>query len=272
MGYFRTLKAQWIRWIKTDFFRPMIFFWNSILPLAWGLQFYFMYLPFEFDSITLRYHEKTVGVDLIEFTLTGQICWMLFINASLFGGAFFMRERWEGTLEVLFLSPGSRPGIITGTALAGATNFLWFMLGLLIIISLVGIRLNVESWIMVFVGLIVAFISLIALGMFFESFFIANRLGGMWATAIQEPLQFSSGLVFPIQYLPKIIRTIAIAIPFTYVLLIIRGTLLGGLTWNDIQWELSILLIMVILLFLISLVFLRKVEEHVKKNANLAMF
>ncbi|MFX0115458.1 MAG: ABC transporter permease [Candidatus Hodarchaeota archaeon] len=273
MGLFRTIKAQWVRWVKTDFFRPGIFFWNSILPLAWGLQFYFYYLPFEFDSIELEFEGPgVVGVDLVSFTLTGQICWMLFINTSLFGGAFFMRERWEGTLEVLFLSPASRPGIIAGTAFAGATNFLWFALGLGFILLLVDIQLQIESWLTVVIALLVAFLTLLALGMFFESFFIASRLGGMWATSIQEPLQFSSGLIFPIQYLPKALRGLAVAIPFTYVLLIARGAFLGGLTIQDVLWEFIILIVMIFLLFLLSVLFLAKVEAHVKKQANLNMF
>lgn len=273
MGLFRTIKAQWVRWVKTDFFRPMIFFWNSILPLAWGLQFYFYYLPFEFGNIELEFEGPgIIGVDLVSFTLTGQICWMLFINASLFGGAFFMRERWEGTLEILFLSPASRSGITAGTALAGATNFFWFAFGLGIVLLLLDIQLEIESWLIVVIAMLLAFLTLLAMGMFFESFFIASRLGGMWATAIQEPLQFTSGLIFPIQYLPRALRALAVAIPFTYVLLIVRGALLGGLSLQDVLWELAILVSMVILLFLLSVAFLAKVEAHVKKQANLNMF
>ncbi|MFX0050684.1 MAG: ABC transporter permease [Candidatus Hodarchaeota archaeon] len=273
MAFIRVLRAQMTRWVKTEFFRPMTLFWNIILPLSWGLQFYFLYIPFRFGKIDLEFvNVSSVGVELLGFTLTGQVCWMLFINTSLFGGAFFLRERWEGTLEVLFLSPASRIGIIIGTSLAGATNFLWFTFGLGIAVLLLNIELHISSWFAVLVSLSISFIVLLSLGMFFEAFFIASRLGGMWATAIQEPLQFVSGLIFPIQYLPSILRAFAAAIPFTYVLLIVRGTLLGALTLAEIQWELTILVFMALVLVGLSIFFMERVEHHVKRQGNLRLF
>ncbi len=273
MGFYRVVKAQMTRWVKSEFFRPQNLIWNFILPLTWGLQFYFLYIPFQFEEISLQLIDvSNVRINLIGYTLSGQVCWMLFVNASIFGGAFFLRERWGGTLEVLFLSPASRIGIVTGTALAGASNFLWFIVGLLIAVVLVNVQLNVVSWFAVSVSLIVSFLVLIALGMFFETFFITSRLGGMWATAIQEPMQFLSGLIFPIQYLPRLLQVLAITIPLTHVLLIVRGTLLGSLTLESIAWELSFLILMIFCLIGLCLVFLICVERHIKRHANLTMF
>ena len=261
------------RWVKSEFFRPATLFWNLILPLTWGLQFYFLYIPFQFGEISLQFvNIPDVGVNLIGYTLSGQVCWMLFVNASIFGGAFFLRERWEGTLEVLFLSPASRIGIVTGTALAGASNFLWFIVGLAIAAILLNVQLNVVSWFAVVTSLLISFLVLIALGMFFEAFFIASRLGGMWATSIQEPMQFLSGLIFPIQYLPKVLQVLSIAIPFTYVLLIVRGTLFGALPLEAIIYELSVLTIMMFCLIGLCTIFLQGVERHIKRHANLTMF
>ncbi|MFX0182212.1 MAG: ABC transporter permease [Candidatus Hodarchaeota archaeon] len=273
MGFVRVVKAQMTRWVKSEFFRPGNLIWNFVLPLTWGLQFYFLYIPFQFGEIALQLiNGLNVHVNLVGYTLSGQVCWMLFVNASIFGGAFFLRERWGGTLEVLFLSPASRIGIVTGTALAGASNFLWFILGLLIAVILLNVQLNVISWFAVVVSLFVSILVLIALGMFFETFFIASRLGGMWATAIQEPMQFLSGLIFPIQYLPKVLQIISTAIPLTYVLLIVRGTLLGSLSLESIALELCFLTLTIFCLIGLCLIFLIRVERHIKRHANLTMF
>ena len=273
MGFSRVVKAQITRWVKSEFFRPQNLVWNLILPLTWGLQFYFLYIPFQFGEITLQFiNISNVQVNLIGYTLSGQVCWMIFVNASIFGGVFFLRERWGGTLEVLFLSPASRIGIVTGTALAGASNFLWFIVGLVIVIIFLNVQLSIISWFTVVVSLFISILVLITLGMFFETFFIASRLGGTWATAIQEPMQFLSGLIFPIQYLPKVLQALAITIPLTYVLLIVRGTLLGSLTLKSIAWELSILIFMIFCLLGLSLMFLKCVERYIKRHANLTMF
>ncbi len=273
MDFLRVIKAQIIRWTKTEFFRPFVLFWNLVLPFTWGLQFYFLYLPFNFKTINIQLLKvRNLEIDLLGFTLTGQLCWMLFINASLFGGVFFMRERWEGTLEVLLLSPASRIGIITGNALAATVNFLWFSIGLIFSLFLLQIQFNINSLMTVIISLLVSFLVLLTMGMFFESFFIASRLGNMWATAIQEPLQFTSGLIFPIQYLPRIFKTISIAVPLTYIFLIIRGTLLGALTFEDIYLELFVLFFFAFGLFFLSSIFLSLVEKHVKHKANLTLF
>jgi ABC-2 type transport system permease protein len=163
-------------------------------------------------------------------------------------------------------------GIVTGTALAGASNFLWFIVGLAIATILLNVQLNVVSWFAVVASLLISFLVLIALGMFFEAFFIASRLGGMWATSIQEPMQFLSGLIFPIQYLPKVLQVLSIAIPFTYVLLIVRGTLFGALPLEAIIYELSVLTIMMFCLIGLCTIFLHSVERHIKRQANLTMF
>jgi ABC-2 type transport system permease protein len=273
MGFSRVVKAQLIRWVKVEFFRPVNLVWNFVLPLTWGLQFYFLYIPFQFKEISLQFMNiSNVQVNLLGYTLVGQLCWMLFVNASIFGGAFFLRERWGGTLEVLFLSPASRIGIVTGTALAGAANFLWFTVGLIIFTFFLNVQLNIVSWFTVFISLLVSFLVLVTLGMFFETFFIASRLGGMWATAIQEPMQFLSGLIFPFQYLPRLLQALSFAIPFTYVLLIVRGALLGALTFESIFGELIILIFMMFCLIILCIILLNKVENHIKQQANLTMF
>ncbi|MFX0077344.1 MAG: ABC transporter permease [Candidatus Hermodarchaeota archaeon] len=258
--------------LRVQFFRPVILFFNLVLPIFWGLQFYFQYLPFGAREITDTFFNSTIQIPLVGYTLTGQFVWILFINASIYGGIFFLYERETQTLETLLMSPASRTAVKLGAATAGLLNFFWFLIlsGVLMVLLQVPFVINDLFACILSLGVIIT--AMIATGLFFQGLFIGSRVGTSLATAMQEPMMFLSGLSFPTSYLPKILIIFALSLPLSYGLFIFRGTILAGLVLGDIIAPLVLIFILTIVLLILSVQINNMIESKIKKDATTTLF
>ena len=114
--FFSIMRSKCYYTIKTQFFRPVIIFWNIAFPIGWFLQFYFQYLPFGASTVFDSFFGITFTIPLIDYTLTGQFVWLLFVNSGIYAGIFFLYERFENTLEPLLMSPAPRLALMLGMA------------------------------------------------------------------------------------------------------------------------------------------------------------
>ena len=117
----RVVLAEALKNLKVYFFSARTLLWALALPLGNGLYLYFLYLPFAAKSVNLQFSGATYTMDLVGFTVIGQLLYSFF-TMMLLAGASFDSERWQGTLEALLLSPANRVAILLGAALANAVN------------------------------------------------------------------------------------------------------------------------------------------------------
>ena len=270
--FFRCWKAHAIKIIRTEFFRPATIVWNLVLPIGWGLNFYFLYFPFKLQTMIENLFGTQFDIPLLEYTLSGQLVWILFIDVALFGGVFFMYEKFEGTIETLFLTPAPRIALMLGSTSAALINFTWFFLGLISIILILNIPLHISSFLAVLISLVTALLSISMMGILFQGMFIGFRIGPQLTTSMQEPLQFTTGLIFPIRFLPRILIFMSLGLPLTYSFLLIRGTIFAGLTMIDISYSILFLIILGICYGIIGILLVKKIESHLKKAATLTFF
>ncbi|MFX0091475.1 MAG: ABC transporter permease [Candidatus Hodarchaeota archaeon] len=270
--FLRCWWAKTVTVLQVQFFRPAILFWNLIFPIFWGLQFYFQYLPFGAQEITDTLFNISVQIPLVGYTLTGQFIWLLFVNASIYGGVFFLYERETQTLETLLMSPASRVAVMLGATTAGLLNFFWFLIASSVILVLLRVPLVINDVLACFLGLGVTVSAMIATGLFFQGLFIGSRIGGSLGTAIQEPMIFFSGLAFPVRYLPRFFIVIALSLPLSYGLFIFRGTVLAGLVLQDIIVPLIFLSILTLVMLVMGIQINRMIEAKIKKDATTTLF
>lgn len=258
--------------IKTYFFTARILFWTLILPLGNGLYLYFLYLPFARRSVILEFNSLSFMVDLVGFTLVGQLLYSFF-TMMLLAGVTFEVEREQGTLEMVLLTPANRVAILLGSALAGTFNYMWMIIG--VILSWIGflhVNIVVNDFMALFLAVALSYLSLVALGMSLEAFFIYSRRGGMFGTMLQEPIMFLSGLIFPLQSMPRFLLLFSYLLPLTFGLISVRLTLLGGARLCDVVFPLTILASMIVILFLLGTWLISYAEKSAKRKATLTQF
>ncbi len=270
--FWRVVVAEMRKSIKQFFFSARTLFWALALPLGNGLYLYFLYFPFVTESVKLEFNASAYTLDLVGFTLIGQLLYSFF-TMILLAGAGFDREREQGTLEALLLSPASRIAILLGGALASAVWYMWVLIGVLFSwIGFLEVNIIINDFLALLTSIALSYLSLVALGMCLEAFFIHSRRGVMYGTMLQEPIMFFSGLIFPIQAMPKGLLVFSYLMPLTFGLISVRLTLLGGASMFDVAVPLAILAFMTIVLFSLATWLIGYAERQAKVKATLTQF
>lgn len=270
--FFRVVLAEMRKNIKQYFFSARVLFWTLALPLGNGLYLYFLYLPFDARSVNLEFNASNYTLDLVGFTLIGQLLYSFF-TMMLLAGAAFDRERQQGTLESVLLSPANRIAVLLGGALANALNYVWLLIGVMLSWAVfLNVHVLINDFLALFVSIFLSYLSIVALGMCFEALFIHSRRGTMYGTMLQEPIMFLSGLIFPLQSVPRALLPLSYLLPLTFGLISVRLTLLGGASIFDVAVPLVVLVSMVIIFFTLAIWLIGYAERSAKAKATLTQF
>jgi len=272
LGVPRVIFAEMRKNYAQFFFTYYTLFWTLILPLGNGLLYYFMYLPFTKTIISFEWLEQVLKLDVIGFTLIGQLVYTFFMS-TLTASAIFDREREQGTFEMVLLSPANRLAILLGNTVGTSIRYLWLMIGVVAVFAFsfnVGILIN--DFAAVFLSFLLSFLALLAFGLCLAAFSIHSRRGGLIAIACQEPVAYVSGLVVPQSALPQTLAQAGYLIPLTIGLIALRLSFLGGALLQDVQLLLASLLIMIIVYVVLAHFLIKFAEKSAKAKGTLALF
>jgi len=272
LGILRTILAEMRKNYKQFFFTYYTLFWVLILPLGNGLLYYFMYLPFTKTNISFEWLGHILNVDIIGFTLIGQLAYTFFLS-TLLAGAIFDWERAQGTFEMMLLSPANRLAILLGNTFGASIRYLWLLIGTVFFFSFsFNIGILVNDFVAVFLSLLLSFLALLTFGLTLAAFSIYSRRGGLIAIACQEPVAYVSGLVVPQNALPQTLAQAGYLIPLTIGLIALRLSILGGKLLQDVQLLLVSLLIMIAVYVVLAHFLIKIAEKSAKTKGTLALF
>jgi len=272
MSFFRVLRAEFLKYFVQQFVTFRTAFWFLILPFANGLLFYSMYLPFSNRLVPLNALGFNVAVDIVGFTLIGQLLYTFFVGMSV-AGVQFDNERSQGTFEAMLLTPASRIAIMLGVLSAAAAQYLWLIIGAVItflIFFRLPIILNDPSALVL--STFLTYTALVSLGICLEAVFIHTRRGVMLGTMLQEPIAFVSGTILPSSAFPTFLLQLTCMIPLTLGLISVRLTLLAGATLGDVLLPVFGLLTMTLVLPLLGKWLISHAEASAKARATVGLF
>jgi ABC-2 type transport system permease protein len=268
----RVVIAEAVKSLRIYFFSSRTLFWALALPLGNGLYFYFLYLPFAAKSINFEFGQTSFSLDLVGFTLVGQLLYTFF-TMMLLAGAAFESERWQGTLESVLLSPANRIAVLFGGALANALNYLWMLIGLTLSwVVFVHVNVVIRDVLALFASLALSYLAIVAVGMCLEALFIYSRRGALYVATLQEPMMFLSGQIFPLSSMPRFLLPLSYLLPLTFGLVAVRLTMLGGATMSDVAIPLSALVVMTLVFLLLAKLLVNYAERRAKARATLTQF
>ena len=165
-----------------------------------------------------------------------------------------VREKEQGTMEILLVSP-VKPVFVV---LAKAVPYLLIaMLDVIMILLLSNTVLHVPIVGNVFLVLFLSMLftlSALSLGLLISSITNTQQAAMMISGAgLMLPTMLLSGLIFPVENMPWILRMISNIIPAKWFILAIKDVMIKGLGFGSILEELSILLGMTCFLLIVSI-------------------
>ena len=153
----------------------------------------------------------------------------------------FLRERSQGTLERLLVTPAGRADLLVGYLL----GFLFFaavqsVILLLFTIFAFDINYQGELW-QVFAVLMVLTVVAVSLGIFVSTFASNEFQVVQFIPLLLAPQIFLSGVILPVSQMPGYFQAISKALPLTYAVRALRHMMLQGQSMGDNAFEIGVL-------------------------------
>ncbi|MHA2169914.1 MAG: ABC transporter permease [Candidatus Kariarchaeaceae archaeon] len=231
-----------------------------VRTLLFIIVFWFFSVAIEFNYLT-----DTSTRSMYMFYLAG-FCLLMYDGVALWSPFNSVtRDLYNGTLESIYSTPSSRYAYFLGGVIAQAIIATIFFLPIyitLVIISKIGIYES--SMILVVTGITVVILSIF--GVLVALTAILWKQVSSIISILGTLFTFVSGVLFPVQSFPTMIRYLSYLLPYTWGIDLIRVYTYNG-EWDPllpIYVEWMILGIMGIVYYLLSRFALRKVETHAK--------
>jgi ABC-2 type transport system permease protein len=189
------------------------------------------------------------------FMLPGIFALLLLVVTSNLSSMAIVRERENGTLEQLNVTPLGRFELIVGKLLPyGAIGMIDAMIVLTVIVFWFHVPLR-GSFVLLLAMSCVYLLTTLGLGLFISTISNTQQQAMMTSTFFfMTPMMYLSGFVFPIENMPRLIQPLTYLIPLRYFVIILRGIFLKGvgletlwpqalalLTWGAVVLTLAVL-------------------------------
>jgi len=162
------------------------------------------------------------------FIATGVLGVLLILNSSLVASAAMVKEREEGTIEQLLMSPAS-----TGEIIVAKLTPLFVLLSLMMLLAVAVLKLAFQvpfhgSLGFVLSGGVLCILSGISLGTVLATFSRSAQQAQLTAFFVNPPLASLSGALNPVEAMPGWLQPLTVLNPIHHFATIVRGSMLKG--------------------------------------------
>ena len=249
MSELRAIYTLWLREVKRYGREKTRLVSSFVQPLLWLVIF----------GSGIRLSAIGSGIDYQKFIFPG-IVGQTLLFTSMFMGISVIWDREFGFLKEILVAPVSRISVFVGKMLGGSTDALIQGAFVFVYSFLVGISLNVGSFILSLPVMLLVTFGMVSVGLILASLMQSLEGYGVIQTFVNLPLFFLSGALFPLSYVPAWLKWVSVVDPLTYGVDALRTMILRG-AWTPIYplyYNILVLTVFDVAIILIgSLVFAR---------------
>lgn len=178
---------------------------------------------------------------------------ILILICAMMTSVGIVREKEQGTMEVLLVSPLKPIYIIIAKALPYLVISLVNIATILILATyLLDIPILGGVWVLFFASIIYSLVAL-CLGLLVSTMVDSQQAAMLFcAVVLMLPVILLSGMIFPIENMPQPLQIISNIVPAKWYIIALRKSMIMGLGFGDILREITILVSMMIAITAIS--------------------
>lgn len=258
MNSLNTIYQAGLLQMKNSFSRPMYRFTLLIQPIIYVFLTYMMYKSSENQNFT-------------SFVVLGSGIIALWSCICFSSAGDIERERFMGTLEIIYGAPTSFKIIVCGKILGNT------ILGLLpLVISFILAFLFIDEPITVampvhfFVAILLTVFAFMSISIIFAAFFTMSRNAAILMNCLEFPIFILCGFLLSVDLLPHYLRIVSNILSPTYAINLLRISISGQKISHFNQQ--AILLISICSIYLIASYFLfNKMDKMIRVSASLGV-
>lgn len=205
-----------------------------------------------FSEMIRQEYVYGASAEFIDFFAIGIIGLVVTIITIILTIISVVRERSQGTLDRLFVSPVKPYEISVGYTLA--FTFIAAVQAVeLILIATLGFNITFEGSVLLALFLIILYaIGMQGLGILFSTAAKSEFQAVQFVPLVILPSIILAGVFWPIEAMPLLIRPLSLFIPLTYLNNALRSVMIRGWGLAEIWTDILALLIFAVVMFLIS--------------------
>jgi ABC-2 type transport system permease protein len=198
--------------------------------------------PLSLEPAILYNPERRSAVNIVP----GLIGILLTMTMTMFTSMALARERERGTMEQLIVSPVRSVELIVGK-IAPYVAIGYVQMSIVLGLGWLAFRVPIVGSLPLLYALAFMFISAnLAIGLFFSTVAQTQQQAMQMSVFFLLPNILLSGFIFPFDAMPRPVQWFAQALPLTHFLRIVRGVVLKGSGFAELQMELLWLVAMLL--------------------------
>ncbi|WAC06296.1 MAG: ABC transporter permease [Thermodesulfobacteriota bacterium] len=183
------------------------------------------------------------NLDSQNFFIPGVVAFLILLTTLLYTSMAIIRERENGTMEQLIVTPMKPYELIIGKTIPYVI-IAYIQLIIVMLVAVFWFHIPFKgSLLLVFVSAPLFLLSTIGIGLFISTVSATQQQAMMTTFFFLLPFFLLSGLVFPVANMPVVIQWFTHIIPLRFFLVIIRGGFLKGVGFEILWSEMLHLLI-----------------------------
>lgn len=277
--FWQAFRAELAKQQKNSFKGKAVFFSLCLWPVLTFFATYFSLRPFGIGGASSAaqgaataagYTLHLPGGSMVLFLATGYAVFQLYWSVVQSAWTFEW-ERKNGTLEMVFLAPGSRLAFLLGRSVHALFSGVWMFTAFAvctIAFSWQGGPLPVWPLLL---AILLTLLAAAAWGALLSAVCLFSRDTGYLYTLFQEPMHLFGSVNIPASVFPLWGKLISFFFPVTYSLYLVRGALDGQ---TDARWWTcaAILPMAAIALLLAAWLLVRRAETHARRTGSWTLF
>lgn len=213
------------------------------------------------------------GVPPFAYVLVG-LAFLGYFSTALYAFSSKIRdEQMLGTLEAMLVTPTRTSLVILFSAswdfAYGAIRLILYLIFATLVFR---VELDVASPGTLLLGVLLTLLSSAGLGILSASFILYFKRGDPVNFLLSGLTTFFGTVFFPVEQLPEWIRPLADFVPLSWSLRIVRGSLLQGMTLQDLGRDIGVLAGMTVVLVPLSLMASRFAIRRAKREGSLVQY
>jgi ABC-2 type transport system permease protein len=187
------------------------------------------------------------------FFIPGLMVVMCQMMAIMLSANAIVREKENGTLEQLFMTPVTAPELILGKLLPYLVLTFFEFCAILLLMNVV-FQVPIRGHVFTLLGLTLPFVfTFLGMGLLISTRVDTREAAGQAAMGTMMPSIFLSGYVFPLDSMPTVFYYLAQIFPTTWLIDAARGVILRGAGWRDLWLHSVVLWSMGVVMFALSM-------------------